>query len=101
MVRAFISYVRENVAIPIFADESHLPPWAEPGASPPDTFFWQPVLPELIGKTIVLDPTGGGSETDGTGPLGTRGADLNLRLAERAASLLRGAGAEVLPILDA
>jgi len=83
-------------ALPIFADENHHEPWAEPGSAPPDTFFWQPVLPELIDKVIVLDPHGGGSETDGAGPLGTRGADLNLRLAEKTASLLRGAGAEVI-----
>ena len=58
------------------------------------------MLPELIGKTIVLDPTGGGNDTDGTGPLGSRGTDFNLRIAERTASLLRGAGAEVLLTRD-
>lgn len=93
-------WLEANGACPIFADENHLPPWADRGSAPPDTFFWQPVLPELIGKTIVLDPTGGGNDTDGTGPLGSRGTDFNLRIAERTASLLRGAGAEVLLTRD-
>jgi len=51
--------------------------------------------PELIGLTVVLDPAGGGPDTDGAGPLGTRGADLNLAVAEALAALLRGAGARV------
>ncbi|MFH1842706.1 MAG: N-acetylmuramoyl-L-alanine amidase, partial [bacterium] len=88
-------WLEADGAHPIFADENHLPPWSEPGATPPDTFHWRPVLADLIDKTIVIDPTGGGSEDDGIGPLGTRGADLNLRVAEKTASLLRGAGANV------
>ncbi|MFH1845638.1 MAG: N-acetylmuramoyl-L-alanine amidase, partial [bacterium] len=88
-------WLEADGAHPIFADEHHLPPWSEPGTAPPDTFHWRPVLAELIDTTIVLDPAGGGSEDDGIGPLGTRGADLNLRVAEKTASLLRGAGANV------
>lgn len=53
------------------------------------------VEPALQGRTIILDPRGGGSETDGTGPLGTRGADLNLAVARFAADMLTGAGARV------
>jgi len=53
------------------------------------------ILPGLVGKIIVLDPTGGGIVSDGTGPLGLRGADLNLLVAQHAANLLRGAGATV------
>ena len=56
---------------------------------------WRPLLPDMLGKVIIIDPTGGGSDTDGTGPLGTRGADLNLDIARRTADLLRGAGATV------
>ncbi len=54
------------------------------------------ISPATWGKVIVLDPRGGGSETDGQGPLGTRGADLNLRVAQLVAEYLRGAGATVL-----
>jgi N-acetylmuramoyl-L-alanine amidase len=79
----------------LFLDGDHRLPWSEPESTPPDTLPWQPLLPELLGRRIVLDPTGGGNETDGAGPLGTRGADLNLRVAEMTAALLRGAGAEV------
>jgi len=53
------------------------------------------LLPGLQGKVILLDPAGGDTETDGAGPLGLRGADLNLAVAEQAALLLRGAGAVV------
>ena len=55
----------------------------------------EPILPGLLGRVIVLDPAGGGTDTEGGGPLGLRGADLNLAVAQQAAQLLRGAGAEV------
>lgn len=54
-----------------------------------------PIAPALRGKVIVLDPAGGGSNTNGTGPLGTRGSTLNLETALLAKSLLEGCGAEV------
>ncbi len=54
-----------------------------------------PLLAGLKDKIIVLDPVGGGTVTDGAGPLGLRGADLNLAVAQQAAQLLRGAGAHV------
>ncbi len=54
-----------------------------------------PLLAGLLDMVIVLDPAGGGTTTDGAGPLGLRGADLNLAVAQQAAQLLRGAGAEV------
>ena len=53
------------------------------------------ILPAVYGKVIVLDPAGGGTLTDGAGPLGTRGADLNLATALAAKRLLEGAGATV------
>jgi len=59
-----------------------------------------PLLAGLAGKTIVLDPTGGGTENDGAGPLGLRGSDLNLAVAQQAARLLRGAGARVMLTRD-
>ncbi len=54
-----------------------------------------PILAGLTDRIIVLDPAGGGTITNGAGPLGLRGADLNLAVAQQAAQLLRGAGAEV------
>ena len=55
----------------------------------------EPLVPGLRGKVVVLDPAGGGSDTDGTGPLGLRGATLNLEIALLAQSLLEGCGAVV------
>ncbi len=52
-------------------------------------------MPGLLGKVIVLDPAGGGSDPDGTGPLGMRGASLNLETALLAQGLLEGCGAVV------
>ncbi len=52
--------------------------------------------PDAWGRTVVIDPRGGGTETDGQGPLGTRGADLNLEVAQLTAAYLTGAGAHVL-----
>ncbi len=63
--------------------------------APPARLDWRPLLPELVGVVVVLDPAGGGVDDEGTAPLGTRGSDLDLRLAGMTAALLRGAGAEV------
>jgi len=62
-----------------------------------DQRFWrtEPLVPGLRGKVIILDPAGGGSDPDGTGPLGTRGATLNLATALLARDLLEGCGAVV------
>ena len=49
----------------------------------------------LHGRRITLDPAGGGDEAGGTGPSGTRAANLNLEVARALAAMLRGAGAEV------
>jgi len=49
----------------------------------------------LHGKRIVIDPDGGGENDAGTGPSGTRAANLNLDVARALASYLTGAGAEV------
>ncbi|MHB8078598.1 MAG: N-acetylmuramoyl-L-alanine amidase, partial [Candidatus Krumholzibacteriia bacterium] len=64
-------------------------------AAPGDTLVWRPLLPALIDRVILLDPAGGGADSDGAGPSGTRGADLNLGVARALAALLRGAGARV------
>lgn len=49
----------------------------------------------LIGKRVVLDPDGGGDDDAGTGPSGTRAANLNLDVARALASFLTAAGADV------
>ena len=49
----------------------------------------------LHGRRIVLDPDGGGENSGGMGPSGTRGALYNMQVAQSLASLLRAAGAEV------
>ncbi|MFT5232837.1 MAG: N-acetylmuramoyl-L-alanine amidase [Candidatus Krumholzibacteriia bacterium] len=69
----------------------------KPRTVPRESDNWPvvPLLPGLMGKKIVLDPAGGGTNSDGTGPLGLRGSDLNLQVAIHAAQLLRGAGAIV------
>jgi len=68
-------------------------PLIDPDPANPDTcrtvvandrnWLTDPIVPGLRGKIIVLDPAGGGSDTDGTGPLGLRGATLNLETALR------------------
>ena len=85
---------------PILIDATHRTPWQEPCDLPRDTQVWQPQIPELVGKTIVIDPHGGAADADGTAPMGTPGRELNLRTAERLAGLLRGAGAEALLTRD-
>jgi len=49
----------------------------------------------LHGRRIVLDPEGGGDETGGTAPGGTRASALNLEVARALAGMLAAAGAEV------
>ncbi|MDX9974806.1 MAG: N-acetylmuramoyl-L-alanine amidase [FCB group bacterium] len=50
----------------------------------------------MFGKRIVLDPAYGGRNAGAVGPLATRGSDISLDVARRAAAALRDAGAEVL-----
>ncbi len=90
--------------IPVHADH---PLWLErPGYHPVvrqadgsllDDITWRAILPALQGKTIVIDPAGGGPDHQGHAPMGTPGRELNLKLAKRLASLLQGAGA--IPVL--
>jgi N-acetylmuramoyl-L-alanine amidase len=54
----------------------------------------------LLGKRIVLDPAYGGRNAGAVGPLGTRGSDIALDVARRAAAVLREGGAEVLLTRD-
>ncbi len=49
----------------------------------------------LHGKRIVLDPAYGGRSPGATGPTGARASDLAMDVADRAAAMLRAAGATV------
>jgi hypothetical protein len=49
----------------------------------------------LQGRRILLDPDGGGEDSGGMGPSGTRGAFYNMDVAQALASYLIAAGAEV------
>lgn len=54
----------------------------------------------LHGRRIALDPDGGGADTSGMGPGGTRAAMVNLDVARVLRSMLEAAGAEVLIVRD-
>jgi N-acetylmuramoyl-L-alanine amidase len=49
----------------------------------------------LIGRRIVLDPDGGGDADGGSGPSGSRAANVNLDVARALAGMLAVAGADV------
>lgn len=90
---------------PIWIEAKGVLPLIHPGSGrddrastiDPDTFIWRPrqLLHQLFGKTIILDPAGGGTDNNGTYALGSRGADLNLETARQVRLLLEGAGAQV------
>ncbi|MFO7654777.1 MAG: N-acetylmuramoyl-L-alanine amidase [Candidatus Krumholzibacteriia bacterium] len=88
-------WVEAPGARPLFVDGAGRTPWQAAGAAPVEALHWEPLLPALVGLTVVVDPAGGGAEDEGTGPLGTRGAELNLQVARKLAGLLRGAGCRV------
>ncbi len=91
---------------PVWIEGRGVLPLVDSGQGPDDrprtviseSNLWHPrmLLPQLQGRTIVLDPAGGGTNNDGTYLLGTRGADINLATARQAQNLLEGAGAHVL-----
>jgi len=90
---------------PVFVAVPGMLPLVDPDPASPDTartvragdrrWITEPLAADLLGKVIVLDPAGGNSDPDGTGPLGTRGATLNLEAALLAKRLLEGCGATV------
>lgn len=107
-----IGFANQNVPLipyepgqPIWATIPGCLPLVDPDPANPDTArtvdanesIWSttPLVPDLAGKVIILDPAGGGSDPDGTGPLGTRGASLNLETALLTRDLLEGCGAVV------
>jgi N-acetylmuramoyl-L-alanine amidase len=90
---------------PVWVSVPGVLPLVDPDPANPDTARtvsagdrnWptESIVPGLRDKVIVLDPAGGGSDPDGTGPLGMRGATLNLETAMLAQGLLEGCGAVV------
>lgn len=54
-----------------------------------------PLSPSTKDLTVVIDPAGGSGNSQGTGPQGTTGAELNLNIANRVASALIKHGATV------
>jgi N-acetylmuramoyl-L-alanine amidase len=90
---------------PVWVTAPGFLPLVDPDPANPDTartvaavgrsWTTEPLVPALSGKIIVLDPAGGGTANDGTGPLGTRGATVNLETALLAKKLLEGCGAVV------
>ncbi len=88
-------WLEADGAIPLLVAADGRLPGAAADTSPADTLRFSPILPGLVGRRVVVDPRGGGTAAQTSGPLGTRGSDLNLRLAEQLAAMLRGAGAEV------
>ena len=68
-------------------------PWPSDSTWPPR--FVAVAGGALHGRRITLDPDGGGDEDGGTGPSGTRAANLNLEVARALAGFLEAAGAEV------
>ncbi|MFN2371464.1 MAG: N-acetylmuramoyl-L-alanine amidase, partial [Candidatus Krumholzibacteriia bacterium] len=74
-----------------------------PVVDPPDAAGFAAsasLVPALDGAIVVVDPAGGGSDHDGAGPMGLRGADVNLAVARRLARLLEGCGARAVLTRD-
>ncbi|MEY4375290.1 MAG: hypothetical protein RL760_1457, partial [Candidatus Eisenbacteria bacterium] len=111
--------MREPEGMPLALADARRPAWLDrngfatlPAASPAtsplvpgfrfvgaDT-LWPPRMAAIAGgvlhdRRIMLDPEGGGDDTGGLGPGGTRAASLNLEVARALAGMLRAAGAEV------
>jgi len=70
--------------------------WLESaGYLPTTTDSTSPLVPSTKNLSIVIDPAGGSGNSQGTGPQGTTGAELNLDIANRVASALQKHGATV------
>ncbi|MBD3222398.1 hypothetical protein GF314_14280 [bacterium] len=89
-------WLEADGAVPLLVSADGRVPGQAGSRSPEDTLRFTPIVPDLVGTRIVVDARGGGTEAQTSGPLGTRGSDLNLRLADQLAAMLRGAGAAVL-----
>ncbi len=85
---------------PLWREAPGMHPLVRASAALADTLAAVPVLPALAGRTVVIDPAGGGADSDGDGPLGLRGADVNLAVARHLALLLEGCGARAVLTRD-
>jgi len=81
--------------VPLWLEMPGHAPLVHDGADLPDSLAWRPLFPRLAGRTLVIDPAGGGADPQGAAPLGTPGREINLQTARRLAELLRGAGMTV------
>ena len=90
-------WVEAPGAKPLLLDAAGVAPFDSLPVAYADTLRWRPLLPGVYGKVVIVDPKGGAADDDGRGPLGTPGSELNLRVAEYLADLLRGVGAR--PVL--
>ncbi|HRX50075.1 MAG TPA: N-acetylmuramoyl-L-alanine amidase [Candidatus Krumholzibacteria bacterium] len=88
-------FVATRPGAPLWLERPGCAPLIRDGGAMPDSLSWRILLPHLAGRTIVIDPAGGGADAQGTAPLGTPGRELNLQVARRLAELLRGAGMTV------
>ncbi len=105
LVAQDIPLIPHDPGRPVFLTSAGLLPMVDPDPELPGaprtvsandrTWVTEPLVPGLRDRVIVLDPAGGGSVTDGVGPLGIRGATLNLETALLAKGLLEGCGAKV------
>jgi N-acetylmuramoyl-L-alanine amidase len=103
LIDPHLPLVPHDPARPLFVACPGALPLVDPDPANPDTartasgrhWRFEALVPGLRGKVIILDPAGGGSDHDGAGPLGTRGADVNLEVALLAKDLLEGCGARV------
>ncbi|MEZ4388484.1 MAG: N-acetylmuramoyl-L-alanine amidase [Candidatus Krumholzibacteriia bacterium] len=93
-------WLEADGALPVLRDPDGRSPWSPTADADQDTLAWQPLLPALVGRRVAIDPRGGGTDEQTRGPFGTRGSDLNLRLAGRLAALLGGLGREVTLVRD-
>ena len=89
----FVALPVDSAGRPIVPGLGGYRPWASESPWPPR--FARIAGGALQGRRIVLDPDGGGDADGGTGPSGTRAANVNLDVARALAGFLTVAGAEV------
>jgi hypothetical protein len=89
----FVALPVDSAGRPIVPGLGGYRPWASESPWPPR--FTRIAGGALQGRRIVLDPDGGGDADGGTGPSGTRAANVNLDVARALAGFLTVAGADV------
>lgn len=88
----FVTLARDSTAK---LEAPRLPGFRAWGDSMPPLRFVAVAGGALHGRRVVLDPDGGGEDSGGMGPSGTRAAFYNMDVAQALASYLIAAGAEV------